>query len=195
MKLIYQGAEAKVYEKNSTELVKKRIEKKYRHPEIDFELRKARTTREANMLKKLPIPGPKLIYVNKENMSLTIEKIPGEKLSKNLEKLDYITIAKEIATNIGILHKENKIHGDLTTSNMILNKNDNKIYLIDFGLAFTSAKDEDKAVDLHLLKQALNSKHHTISEKFFKTLIKNYPHKNVLKRLEKVELRGRNKAK
>src|SRR4030042_1167648 len=48
------------------------------------------------------------------------------------------------------------INGDLTTSNMILNP-DNKLYFIDFGLSFHSNKIEDKAVDLHLLKQALNA--------------------------------------
>lgn len=195
MKLIYQGAEAKVYEKNSKELIKKRIKKDYRHPEIDFELRKSRTTREANMLKKLPVPGPKLLYVDKENMTLTIEKIPGPKLADCLEKINYKKIAKEIAHITGTLHENNMIHGDLTTSNMILNEDDGKVYLIDFGLSFTSRKDEDKAVDLHLLKQALNSKHHTVAEAVFNQILKHYPDKTVLKRLEVVELRGRNKTK
>ena len=43
------------------------------------------------------------------------------------------------------------------TNDMIYDK---KIYLIDFGLSLYSNKPEDKAVDLHLLKQALESKHY-----------------------------------
>ena len=39
-----------------------------------------------------------------------------------------------------------------------------KVYFIDFGLGFFSNKTEDKAVDLHLLKQALESKHYQIFE-------------------------------
>ena len=70
-----------------------------------------------------------------------------------------------------------------------------KLYFIDFGLGFFSTKAEDKAVDLHLLKQALESKHYKNFEKLYKTILKNYKHKDVLKRLEKVELRGRYKGK
>ena len=72
---------------------------------------------------------------------------------------------------------------------------DNKIYLIDFGLGFFSSKIEDKAVDLHLLKQALESKHYENFEKYYKVILDNYKHKDVIKRLEKVELRGRYKRK
>ncbi len=69
------------------------------------------------------------------------------------------SIFKEIGNLIGKMHNQNIIHGDLTTSNMIVNSNEKKIYFIDFGLSFFSEKIEDKAVDLHLLKRALESKH------------------------------------
>ena len=89
------------------------------------------------------------------------------------------------------------IHGDLTTSNMILEK---EIKFIDFGLSFFSTKDEDKAVDLHLFRQALESRHHTMWEKCFEAALKGYrlgnvDYSSVLTRLEKVESRGRNKLK
>jgi TP53 regulating kinase-like protein len=70
-----------------------------------------------------------------------------------------------------------------------------KIYFIDFGLSFVSKKLEDKAVDLHLFRQALESRHHRIWEKCFSEFSKAYGDKAVLKRLEIVEARGRNKHK
>jgi len=105
--------------------------------------------------------------------------------------------SEELGKKIGILHSNNIIHGDLTTSNMIL---DNEIKFIDFGLSFFSTKEEDKAVDLHLLRQALESKHHDIWEKCFEAALKGYKksypeHSIVLNRLQKVEARGRNKHK
>ena len=73
----------------------------------------------------------------------------------------------------------------------------NKTYFIDFGLGFHSRKVEDKAVDLHLLKQALEAKHHTIAEKTFKTIIKNYKPEQfqlIIERIEVIERRRRYKG-
>ena len=41
---------------------------------------------------------------------------------------------------------------------------ENKIYFIDFGLSFFSSRIEDRAVDLHLVKEALQSTHHEYYE-------------------------------
>jgi Kae1-associated kinase Bud32 len=89
------------------------------------------------------------------------------------------------------------IHGDLTTSNMILNS---EVFFIDFGLSFFSEKVEDKAVDLHLLRQALESKHYKVWEECFTAVRQGYEGtandaELVLKRLEVVESRGRYKRK
>ncbi|MAG50631.1 Kae1-associated kinase Bud32, partial [archaeon] len=106
-------------------------------------------------------------------------------------------ICEKIGKNISILHDNDIVHGDLTTSNMILKKD--KVYFIDFGLGFISDKTEDKAVDLHLLKKALMTKHYRIFEKSFENVLKGYKEnkdfKEVLNRLEKVESRGRYKRK
>ncbi|MCX6749275.1 MAG: hypothetical protein NTW17_00835 [Candidatus Pacearchaeota archaeon] len=72
-----------------------------------------------------------------------------------------------------------------------------KIFFIDFGLGFISPKIEDKAVDLHLLKQALEAKHFTHWYELFNEVLKGYSFsknsKQVLKQLKKVEARGRYK--
>jgi len=92
------------------------------------------------------------------------------------------------------LHDANIIHGDLTTSNMILK--DGKLFLIDFGLGFYSDKVEHKAVDLFLLKQALESKHPNIP--VFEHVLSSYQANQkelILKRLDDVSKRRRYTSK
>jgi len=192
MKVISQGAEAVLYE-HEDKIIKKRISKEYRIPEIDYELRKSRTNREAKVLKKVEFPAPRVFNVDNKEMSIEMEKIDGLKLSENLKNIDYKKICHQIGEQVAKMHSANLIHGDLTTSNMIYA--DNKVYFIDFGLSFTSTKTEDKAVDLHLLRQALESRHNEIYEEAFKAVKEGYGDSSILKRLEEVELRGRNKNK
>ena len=196
--LIAQGAESKLFLENN-EVIKDRFSKSYRLNEIDEKLRKFRTKREAKMLeelRKISFPSPKLIF-NDEKQKIEMEFIKGKLLKNMLEKKNYIKLSEEIGKKIAVLHNHGVIHGDLTTSNMILNK---EIFFIDFGLSFFSKKAEDKAVDLHLLRQALESKHYKIWEKCFKAVLSSYK-KNAensmetLKRLDIVEGRGRYKGK
>ncbi|MBI4140343.1 Kae1-associated serine/threonine protein kinase [Candidatus Woesearchaeota archaeon] len=196
MQVIGQGAEAILTRINET-VLKERIPKSYRLQELDQKLRQSRTRREAKILEKLNtlnIPAPKLLSVDDKKMQITMQHINGQIvkdiLNKQPEKLSW-----EIGSLVGKLHANNIIHNDLTTSNMIFS---DKITLIDFGLSFVSPKIEDKAVDLHLLRQALESKHHEISESCFPTIINAYKQTNpeaekVLEQLNKVEKRGRNK--
>ena len=101
--------------------------------------------------------------------------IKGKKLSEHLDKLlNPEKICKQIGQSLAILHDNNIIHGDLTTSNLIYNQKQNKVYFIDFGLGFISSKIEDKAVDLHLIKEALEAKHSTIYEKAFESVLQGY---------------------
>ncbi|MFH1151972.1 MAG: RIO1 family regulatory kinase/ATPase [Nanoarchaeota archaeon] len=73
-----------------------------------------------------------------------------------------------------------------------------RVYFIDFGLGFISQRYEDKAVDLHLLKQALEAKHFKNWEILFNEVIKEYKNskdsEKILKQFEKVEKRGRYKG-
>lgn len=198
-KILARGAEA-VLIKKENEIIKKRIKKSYRIKELDERLRKQRTRREAKLIEKANklIPAPKIISINEKNNEITIEYISGKKLSNNLEKLPYQEICRQIGNNIAKLHDSGIIHGDLTTSNMIYKENEKAVYFIDFGLGFHSNRIEDKAVDLHLIKEALEAKHHSIYEKAFSAVLQGYKIskncKETLKRLEKVERRGRYKA-
>ena len=199
MKKIGAGAEAVIYLNKNT-VTKDRIKKGYRLKQIDEKLRKFRTRRETKVLEKLhaiDFPIPKLILSDDKKMIIKMEFLKGKKLRDALNNTNCAKLCRELGKKIAILHNNNIIHGDLTTSNMILNK---KIYFIDFGLSFFSEKVEDKAVDIHLLRQALESKHHEIFKNAFKAVLSGYKIKNpdyniIIKRLEKVEARGRYKGK
>jgi TP53 regulating kinase-like protein len=197
-KLIAQGAEAKLYLEDGN-IIKDRITKHYRIKEIDNRLRKSRTKREAKVISKLRainLPVPRLLNCD-EKQTISMEYIDGPKLRDILDNSSYEKIAEELGKKIAIMHNNQIIHGDLTTSNMVFK---NEVHFIDFGLSFFSHKVEDKAVDLHLLKQALESKHYKIWEKCFKAVLHAYKKEaehseDILKRLEQVEQRGRYKLR
>ncbi|MBI2043026.1 Kae1-associated serine/threonine protein kinase [Candidatus Pacearchaeota archaeon] len=73
------------------------------------------------------------------------------------------------------------------------------VFFIDFGLGFISHKIEDKAVDLHLLKEALEAKHFQNWKILFNEVLKGYKvskHcEKVVEQMRKVESRGRYKEK
>ena len=193
-KVIAQGAEA-ILIRQGNKLIKERIKKNYRHPILDEKLRKLRTRKEAKLLNSVSF-SPNVINSDDKKMIIEMEFIDGKLIKNildNLTKKQQQEICKKIAKNIEELHSKNIIHGDLTTSNMILKKN--KVYFIDFGLGYNSEKTEDKAVDLKLLKQALDSKHYKHSSFLFNEILKNYNIKEVKERLKKVEQRGRYKRK
>ncbi|RMZ00256.1 hypothetical protein D0860_08058 [Hortaea werneckii] len=85
-----------------------------------------------------------------------------------------------IGTVVGRLHAAGVVHGDLTTSNLMLRRDTGsggdegkgeqghgsdgedlrgEVVLIDFGLALQSTADEDRAVDLYVLERAFGSTH------------------------------------
>ena len=203
-KPIAQGAEAKIYLSDDV-ISKQRIPKSYRHEALDEQIRKQRTRREGRILNKALLKGinvPKVLNINQkgeltDKFNLELEFIPGDKLADTLNdypKAKQKAIMKKLGEQTAKLHENNMIHGDLTTSNTILK--DTKVYIIDFGLGFISTKIEDKAVDLHLIKQALEAKHWENWEELFNEFLDGYKHKEakiVVERLEVVEKRGRYK--
>jgi TP53 regulating kinase-like protein len=192
---IAQGAEAILY-KDKDKILKDRISKSYRIPEIDVKLRKERTKTEARILHNLLRAGlnvPRVLKVNEAKSAIELELIAGTKIRDYLDKTKDVHLFKQIAEQTEIMHNSGIVHGDLTTSNMILKNN--KVYLIDFGLSDHTDRLEDKAVDLHLLKECLKSKHFEIWEACWKIFEAHYKNKAVLDRLKKVEQRGRYKEK
>ncbi len=199
-KILAQGAEARIF-LDKDMIIKERFAKAYRHPLLDSKLRQQRTRREAKVIEKLgsiDVRRPELISMDYEEGIIEMKYIPGDKLRDMLFK-DPEGFSRRIGLKIAEMHNKDIIHGDLTTSNMLVD-HDGEINFIDFGLSFFSAKLEDKAVDLHLLKQALDSKHFDVADSCFREVIDGYSKnskeaKEILTRLDQVEGRGRNKNK
>ena len=222
-KIIQQGAEANIILSNDIKrdsnlkeglikgnlvpfIIKDRISKNYRIKELDTKIRARRTRSEAKLLEKASqiISSPKPFFQPsiKNSTKLKMPFIQGKKLSEHLDNFSLDKqkqICKQIGQSIAKLHNSDIIHGDLTTSNMIFVEKENKVFFIDFGLGFISHKVEDRAVDLHLLKQALEAKHFKHQKELFERVVKGYENykesKIVLERLKTVEKRGRYKAK
>ena len=196
MEEIARGAEAVILE-DSSGIHKLRLQKAYRIPAIDSELRKRRTKIEASILESLArhkIPVPKVL--KKDGEEIVMEKVRGVQVKEVLDK--NVPLARDIGAAVGRMHAAHIIHGDLTTSNMILAP-DGVVVLIDFGLSFHSQRIEDMAVDLHLFLQALNSRHHEVRDEAWKRFLEGYrsnpKHEAVTDRLKTVEQRGRYKMK
>jgi TP53 regulating kinase-like protein len=136
------------------------------------------------------------------NQRLVVLEDAGAKFEED-ESLK--SLMARIGQSIGRLHETGIIHGDLTTSNMMLEQENQastdlsgQVFLIDFGLATTSAQEEDRAVDLYVLERAWISTHPQ-AEILFKLVLDAYRKsfqggKVVLKRLENVRMRGRKKS-
>jgi len=199
MNIISQGAEA-VLEREGDFLFKKRISKTYRAKELDVFLRKTRSKREFKVLQKvfgLGINVPK-VYPSEDSFVIKMDFIDGIRLrdfilsgkGSGLEEL------KLLGSWMAILHENFIIHGDLTTSNVLVDK-EGSLFLIDFGLSFSSGKVEDMAVDIHLLEQALESTHYLVKESLFNSFLEGYAkfskYDLVMDRLSIVRSRGRNK--
>ncbi len=197
MKIIKRGAEAVLYRTDGS-IVKDRIKKNYRISEIDNELRTQRTRLEARLLsegRRSGVATPQVFSV--EENRIVMEHIEGERLKELINKTDEKSrkwIANLIGISVALLHNAGIIHGDLTTSNMILKGK--KIYFIDFGLGSFSKRIEDFATDLSVLKEALKSTHYKYLNSLWQNIIKAYKEKNpnaekVLAQLENIEKRGR----
>ncbi len=204
--LIKKGAEANLYLENwhgKKVIIKERIPKKYRLPVLDERIRTYRTVHEPQLMheaKKAGVPTPTIYMVDLAKKSIIMEYVEGKQVKRILNQLsakERIELCRKIGILIGRLHKNGIIHGDLTTSNMILTSN-GKIYFVDFGLGEFSKELEAKGVDLHLMKRALQSTHYLFAEESFNAVLEGYAEavgeveaKKVLEKIREIELRGR----
>lgn len=203
MRILYQGAESIISlgEFDGQEvIIKERIAKGYRIPKLDEELRKSRTRKEVKLLtevRKLGIQTPKILHVDESNHKIIMENINGKRLKEHLNSIsigDVGSICFQLGKLIGKIHSNNIVHGDLTTSNIIL-KGD-QIYFIDLSLGEFTQRIEDKAVDMKLLKEALKSTHFKIFDLAWKNILQGYKgeYKSadaVIDQLKEVEKRAR----
>jgi TP53 regulating kinase-like protein len=204
--LLKKGAEASLYIEKWHELkvvVKVRIPKKYRPPALDMQIRTYRTVHEPQLMheaKAAGVPTPLIYMVNLPEASITMQYIEGQQIKNVLNSVSEKRreeLCLAIGQLIGKLHSRGLIHGDLTTSNMILNDED-KIYFVDFGLGEKNSEVEAQGVDLHLMKRALQSTHYMFWEECFKWILLGYScvsgteaAEKVYEKIREIEKRGR----
>ncbi|KAK1654672.1 kinase-like domain-containing protein [Colletotrichum phormii] len=234
--LITQGAEARLYQ--TTHLtptraaaLKYRPPKPYRHPTLDARLTRSRILAEARVLAKCRREGcsvPALYALDEVAGWLMLEWIPGAPVrvrinewlgERTTDPSGIKNLMRRMGTAIGHMHKIGIVHGDLTTSNMMLrppktstststtdqsqtNDHDDplegQVFIIDFGLASQSTSDEDRAVDLYVLERAFGSTHPR-AEAYFQDVLDAYRDSYklapvTLKKLEDVRMRGRKRS-
>lgn len=199
--LIAKGAESNIVKSSylgRDAVLKNRISKNYRIPEIDNKIRKARTKLEAKLLsdvKKAGVVTPILYDVDLHDKTILMEEIKGD-LVKDIINED---LAYEIGENIAKFHNLNIIHGDITSSNMMVDDK-NQLVFIDFGLGRYSDLFEDKAVDLLVLKKSLQSIDYNTAIKIFDKVLEGYAdeykddslnREQIIKKINEIESRGR----
>ena len=189
--LIAKGAESNIVKSSylgEKAVLKDRIAKGYRIPEIDNKIRRARCKLEAKLLsdaKRAGVVTPVLYDVNLNDKSILMEEIDGVMVKDIIDK----DLAFKIGENISKLHSADIIHGDITTSNIMLR--DSQLVFIDFGLGRHSNLDEDKAVDLLVLKKSLQSIDYNLAVKYFDCVLKGYGNESIINTILDIESRGR----
>ena len=196
-RIIKRGAEADVYLipwYKTMAISKLRNPKKYRNITLDNLIRRRRTIHEATMLndaKTTGIKTPYIYFLDSKHAEIIMEYIDGE----NVKDILSPEIGFEIGKYVSVLHNQNIIHGDLTTSNFIKRKDD--LYLIDFGLSFYSQRIEDMATDIRIIKEILSSAHIQICDQTYERFLKGYQlttkynFNRILKVVKDIEARGR----
>ena len=189
--LIAKGAESNIVKSNylgEKAVIKDRIPKSYRIPEIDNKIRRARTKEEAKLLsdaKRAGVKTPVLYDVDLNRKAIVMEEIEGVMVKDIIDE----DLSYRIGREISKLHGANIIHGDITTSNIMLE--DDNLVFIDFGLGRYSTVKEDKAVDLLVLKKSLQSIDYNLAVKYFDCVLDGYGDESILNAISDIESRGR----
>eukprot|EP00767_Chilomastix_cuspidata_P003385 gnl/Chilomastix_cuspidata/3504.p1 GENE.gnl/Chilomastix_cuspidata/3504~~gnl/Chilomastix_cuspidata/3504.p1 ORF type:complete len:214 (+),score=85.94 gnl/Chilomastix_cuspidata/3504:215-856(+) len=212
MELLTQGAEARLYASTMFGrpcIIKQRFEKTYRHPDIDKKLRRSRTAKEAKTICRAAqrgLPVPALYFVDTKACAITMERIEGPTAKELLLALEADVVraaeadalAQRIGAAVAAFHNAGIIHGDLTTSNVLVADAARGVVLIDFGLTQTSVAAEDRAVDLYGLERAIDATHAGAARLFALLLDAYCAHAHdaafTRKRLQVVRARGRKKS-
>jgi TP53 regulating kinase-like protein len=202
VEVVRRGAEAEIRRglwKGRRVMVKSRVVKGYRHPDLDASLRVSRTRNEARLIqeaRKCGVPTPIIYDIDIQEAEMVMEEIEGERVKDALLRVDdeeADRICGEIGRLVALMHRAGMTHGDLTTSNMILR--DGKIWFIDFSLGGRNAEIEEMGVDLHLLKEAFQSAHSEREHEFevvMRSYSQHFPEANkVAVKIKDIEQRGR----
>jgi TP53 regulating kinase-like protein len=201
-----KGAEASLFLEDwhgRKVIMKKRLPKNYRHSKLDEQIRTYRTIHEPQLIhraKEAGVPTPTIFMIDAKNSTIIMEFIEGKQVKEVLNELEHeerLRLCQYIGELIGQLHNHGIVHGDLTTSNMILTPYE-KVVFVDFGLGEYSTELEIQGVDLHLMKRAFQSTHYRFAEECFNVVMDGYEKivgketmESVLEKIKEIERRGR----
>lgn len=188
-KEIARGAEAIVYEARPAGikvLLKVRAQKEYRASALDVQLRSSRTKREARIMARAMANGirvPALIGVSQ--YSICMERVDGRLMKDARMSAAMVSGAGRI---LGALHNAGISHGDFTPANIIVERS-GALCVIDFGLSDMTYGDEERALDILLMKRQ-------ISKALYGSFIRSYSRtakagRGAIRRLVHIEERGR----
>jgi len=173
VEIIRRGAEAEIgldIRMGRRVIIKSRVVKRYRHPQLDSELRNSRTRNEARLIqeaRRLGVSTPIIYDIDLQEAEIVMQDIHGQRVKDALASAsedEARNICREMGRMAALLHGGGMAHGDLTTSNMMISGE--KIWLIDFSLGGKNATLEEMGVDLHLLREAFTSAHSDILDLF-----------------------------
>ena len=196
MEIKYRGAEAIVETRQwlgQKVIFKTRNKRGYRHPTLEKRLVKERLRSEARIIERLISHGvkvPAIYSVDTFKNRIIMEFIDGITLEKALRGDNFNHYLDKTAKLLALLHSLNIVHGDPTTSNFMVT---DVVYAIDFGLSSISDDNEDRASDLRVFLESLDSHHSEISgREIFLSYYSEWSDSGpVLEALKVLELRGR----
>jgi TP53 regulating kinase-like protein len=204
--LVKRGAEASLFLEDWQDrkvIMKRRLPKKYRLQAIDEKIRTYRTVHESQLLhyaKEAGVPTPTIFMVDLVDSKIVMEFVEGKQVKQILNDLsseERRSLSRRIGELIGHLHHHAIIHGDLTTSNMILTPS-GKVVFVDFGLGEITHELELRGVDLHLMKRAFQSTHFRYAEECLEAVLEGYAAvvgvemtEKVSGKIREIEKRGR----
>ena len=152
--MISQGAEGRVFAVqflNRPAIVKQRFKKTYRHPVLDAKITRSRLTSEARAIvraRKLGVTTPTIYHVDTQQNAIYMERVQGrplkELIREGMTEEDMRRVGEDVGRHVAAMHDGGLIHGDLTTSNILVREDDGRVVIIDFGLAHNSIIAEDK---------------------------------------------------
>ena len=177
-------------------LVKDRVPKPYRTKELDEKIRRERTKQEVVLLHRAKFAGvktPVVYQVDRAGTRIFMELVHAPRLKDALNAKN-VGLCRKVGRLVGKLHAQGLVHGDLTTSNILLMGEDELVF-IDFGLGYFSERVEDQAVDLLVFRKTFEATHFDLPQGW-KGVCEGYraaceDAEKVFKQMEEIEARAR----
>jgi len=160
-------------------VIKRRVRKEYRNSSLDRQIRHDRTVSEASIIHEAKTAGarvPSIVGIVIENNAIAMTHLEGTVARERLDEMgisEARKLLRSIGEQIGLLHAAGIVHGDLTTSNVIVSASGTPS-IVDFGMSRRSLESEDRGVDIHLLQRSIAASHSKSPSSMMNAMIRGY---------------------